>query len=72
MHPLIEPYDSGLLTVEEGTSYRSSEIVVTGSRIAAPAPPPPPPPPPSAPNGSIAPGQIETGVTLTLQYRMER
>jgi uncharacterized protein YggE len=60
-----------LLSVEEGTSYRSQDIIVTGSRIIAPmaAPPPPPPPPPG---GSIQPGQIENGVTLTLQYRMER
>jgi len=59
-----------LLTLQEGVSYRSSDIVVTGSRVAAPAPPPPPPPP--MPDGAVAPGQIETGVTLTLQYRMER
>ena len=58
-----------LLSVEEGVSYRATDIVVTGSRIGAP----PPPPPPAAPErgGSIEPGQIETGVTLTLQYRME-
>jgi hypothetical protein len=61
-----------LLRVEEGVSYRAEDIVVTGSRIqsippAAPAPPPPPPP-----GGGIEPGQIETGVQLTLEYRMER
>jgi uncharacterized protein YggE len=60
-----------LLTVQEGVSYRSSDIVVTGSRIQSTAPPPPPPPAPEQ-DGAIAPGQIETGVTLTLQYRMER
>jgi len=59
-----------LLAVEEGISYNTSDIVVTGTRIAPMAPPPPPPPPP--PGGSIEPGQIETGVTLTLRYRMER
>jgi uncharacterized protein YggE len=61
-----------LLSVEEGVSYRSADVVVTGSRIseAAIAPPAPPPPPP--PGGSIQPGQIETTVQLTLQYRMER
>jgi uncharacterized protein YggE len=59
-----------LLSVEEGTSYRAEDIVVTGSRIAPMAAPPPPTPPP--PGGSIQPGQIETGVNLTLQYRMER
>ena len=58
-----------LLSVEEGVSYRSSEIVVTGSRISQQgAPPPPPPPVPE--RGGIEPGQIETGVTLTLVYRM--
>jgi uncharacterized protein YggE len=59
-----------LLSVQEGVSYRSADIVVTGSRISPMAPPPPPPPAPE--RGSIEPGQIETGVTLTLQYRMER
>jgi uncharacterized protein YggE len=62
-----------LLTVEEGVSYRATDITVTGSRVSAP--PPPPPPPAMAERGgsdSIQPGQIETGVTLTLQYRMER
>jgi len=60
-----------LLSVQEGVSYRATDIMVTGSRIqAAAAPPPPPPPPP--PGGSIEPGQIETGVTLTLKYRMVR
>ncbi|HET7606416.1 MAG TPA: SIMPL domain-containing protein [Sphingomicrobium sp.] len=59
-----------LLSVQEGVSYRASDIVVTGSRIGAP--PPPPPPAPERDGGSIQPGQIETGVTLTLQYRMER
>lgn len=58
-----------LLSVEEGVSYRSSDIIVTGSRIGAP-PPPPPPPPPIAGSGGIEPGQIATGVTLTLVYRM--
>ena len=59
-----------LLSVQEGVSYHAADIVVSGTRIptvAAPAPPPPPPP-----GGGIEPGQIETGVTLTLQYRMVR
>jgi uncharacterized protein YggE len=59
-----------LLSVQEGVSYRATDIVVTGQNlptVAAPAPPPPPPP-----AGGIAPGQIETGVTLTLEYRMVR
>lgn len=59
-----------LLSVEEGVSYRSSEIVVTGSRIRQPGAPPPPPPPPAPERGGIEPGQIETGVVLTLVYRM--
>jgi uncharacterized protein len=61
-----------LLSVLEGVSYHAADIVVTGSRLQAlpvAAPPPPPPPPPG---GGIEPGQIETGVTLTLQYRMVR
>ena len=58
-----------LLSVEEKVSYRSSDaIVVTGSRMARPGAPPPPPPAPE--RGGIEPGQIETGVTLTLVYRM--
>jgi len=63
-----------LLSVEEGVSYRGTDIVVTGSRIMnASAPPPPPPPPaPERDGGIVAPGQLETGVTLNLLYRMER
>jgi uncharacterized protein YggE len=58
-----------LLSVDEGVSYRSSDIVVTGSRMSRQAAPPPPPPP-MPERGGIEPGQIETGVTLTLVYRM--
>jgi len=62
-----------LLSVEEGTSYRGSEVVVTGTRIVSPmAPPPPPPPAPERDGGIVAPGQMETGVSLNLLYRMER
>lgn len=61
-----------LLSVEEGVSYHAGDLVVSGSRIAPVAAPPPPPPPPGPERGSIEPGQIETGVTLTLQYRMQR
>lgn len=60
-----------LLSVEEGVSYRSADIVVTGQRLNA-APPPPPPPPAPERGGGIEPGQIETGVQLTLVYRMEK
>jgi uncharacterized protein YggE len=63
-----------LLSVEEGVSYRGTDIVVTGSRISQFNAPPPPPPAPMAERGGgiVAPGQIETGVTLNLLYRMER
>lgn len=64
-----------LLSVEEGVSYRGSDIVVTGGRIASPGAPPPPPPPPATSlqaDSIVAPGQIEIGVSLNLIYRMER
>ena len=63
-----------LLSVEEGTSYRGTDVVVTGSRVSyASAPPPPPPPPaPERDGGVVAPGQLETAVSLNLLYRMER
>ena len=65
--------DVELLSVQEGVSYRATDIVVTGSMIRNAAPPPPPPPPPAAAErGDISPGQIDTGVTLTLLYRMVR
>jgi len=62
-----------LLSVEEGTSYRGTDVIVTGSRIISPyAPPPPPPPAPERDGGGIvAPGQLETSVSLNLLYRME-
>ena len=64
-----------LLSVEEGVSYRGTDVIVTGSRISPVAAPPPPPPPPAPERdggGIVAPGQLETGVTLNLLYRMER
>ena len=64
-----------LLSVEEGTSYRGTEVMVTGMRVSNMSAPPPPPPPPAAPerdNGIVAPGQLETAVSLNLLYRMER
>jgi uncharacterized protein YggE len=61
-----------LLSVEEGTSYRGTDIIVTGSRISnVSAPPPPPPPAPERGGGIVAPGQLETAVSLNLLYRME-
>ena len=63
-----------LLSVEEGVSYRGTDIIVTGSRISNASAPPPPPPMPErgGADGIIAPGQLETGVSLNLLYRMER
>lgn len=63
-----------LLSVEEGTSYRGSEVIVTGRRVfnAAGAPPPPPPAPERDGDSIVAPGQLETGVSLNLIYRMTR
>ena len=64
-----------LLSVEEGTSYRGTDVVVTGSRVNYAAPPAPPPPPGierSQADALVAPGQLETGVVLNLIYRMER
>lgn len=62
-----------LLSVEEGVSYRGTEVIVTGQSVMnAGAPPPPPPPPaPERGGGVVAPGQLETGVSLNLLYRME-
>ena len=64
-----------LLSVEEGTSYRGTDVIVTGSRIVRQdglAPPPPPPVAERSSDSLVAPGQLETGVTLNLIYRMER
>jgi hypothetical protein len=62
-----------LLSVEEGASYRGTDIIITGSRIVpVAAPPPPPPPAPERDGGIVAPGQLETSVSLNLLYRMER
>ena len=64
-----------LLSVEEGTSYRGTDVIVTGSRVSNAYAPPPPPPPPQPERGGdsiVAPGQLEAGVALNLLYRMER
>ena len=63
-----------LLSVEEGTSFRGTDVIVTGTRISQLSAPPPPPPPaaPERDGGIVAPGQLETGVSLNLLYRMER
>lgn len=62
-----------LLSVEEGASYRGTDVMVTALRVApVAAPPPPPPPAPERDGGIVAPGQLETSVSLNLLYRMER
>jgi len=63
-----------LLSVEEGTSYRGTDVILTAGRVIAPmaAPPPPPPAPERDGGGVVAPGQLETGVSLNLLYRMEK
>jgi uncharacterized protein YggE len=62
-----------LLSVEEGLSYRGTDVIVTGAQVGnAMAPPPPPPPAPERGGGTIAPGQLETAVSLNLLYRMEK
>lgn len=63
-----------LLSVEEGTSFRGTDVVVTGMRVMNVSAPPPPPAAIAERDGGgiVAPGQIETGVSLGLLYRMER
>ena len=65
-----------LLSVEEGTSYRGTDVLFSRSVVSSL--PPAPPPPPAASVGErgggdiVAPGQLETVVSLNLLYRMER
>ena len=65
-----------LLSVEEGTSYRGTDVFLTASGVnnVPPAAPPPPPPNVGERGGGdiVAPGQLETAVSLNLLYRMER
>lgn len=64
--------DVQLLSVQDSVSYRGTDIVVTGGLRQMSAPPPPPPSPERGGVAGISPGQIETGVTLSLVYRMIR
>jgi uncharacterized protein len=64
-----------LLSVEEGTSYRGTDVLLSASGVSNLPPPPPPPPPSVGERGGgdiVAPGQLETAVSLNLLYRMER
>jgi uncharacterized protein YggE len=65
-----------LLSVEEGTSYRGTDVLLSALGVSNLPPPPPPPPPVSAGERGggdiVAPGQLETAVSLNLLYRMER
>ena len=65
-----------LLSVEEGTSYRGTDVFVNRLGVISAAAPPPPPLPPGperdSGGGIVAPGQLETAVSLNLLYRMER
>ncbi|GAA4015045.1 SIMPL domain-containing protein [Sphingomonas swuensis] len=61
-----------LLSMEEGTSYRGTDVVVTASRVSYSEAAPPAPPPAPLRDGIVAPGQLETGISLNLVYRMER
>ena len=64
-----------LLSVEEVTSYHGTDVFLTASGVGNVPPPPPPPPPVAAERGGgdiVAPGQLETAVSLNILYRMER
>ena len=61
-----------LLSVEEGVSSRALDYYAPRNGALPPPPPPPAATPERGGGGSIQPGQIETGVMLTLLYRMER
>ncbi len=57
-----------LVVTEGGPSYAGvgEALMITATSGGGGAPPPPPPPP------VMAPGQMATGVTLTLHYQLER
>ena len=56
-----------LLSMSEGGGYYPvQQIMVTGSRMAAPGAPPPPPPPP------VAVGELSLGLSLSMQFEIAR
>lgn len=56
-----------LISINEGGGYGGAPIIVTGFRGESGPPPVAPPPPPP-----VAPGQVSTGISLTVQYMLER
>jgi len=59
-----------LLSVSEGGGYYPVQqaIVVTGSRIGYGGAPPPPPPPPAP----VSPGELNLGVSVSMQFELTR
>jgi uncharacterized protein YggE len=58
-----------MISINDGGSSFDGPIILASRGLesaAAPAPPPPPPPPP------IAPGEVSTSVSLTVQYILEK
>ena len=66
----------GTPTIQPGTeeatetAAESEAIVVTGSRMGAPPPPPPPPMPESG--SPVSPGELELGVSVSMQFELAR
>lgn len=58
-----------ILSISEGGGYYPvrQAIVVTGSRAGGPPPPPPP-----APETSISPGELQLGVSVSMQFELVR
>lgn len=59
-----------ILTISEGGGYypMAREVMVVGQAAGAMAPPPPPP----APMAPVQPGEVTVGVTLAVQFALER
>ena len=56
-----------IVSISEGHGYHPvQQIMVTGSRAMGAGAPPPPPPPP------VAPGELEIGVTVSMQFELVR